>query len=46
VFVNGNYRMDPEDPEAGWQYRLWEDTWTQHELDMHWRMVTSHKRTK
>ena len=44
VFVNGNYKFDENDPDAGWQYRVWEDTWTQRELADVWRMISGHRR--
>ena len=43
VFVNGNYKFDANDPDAGWQYRVWEDTWTTQKLQETWRMVHGHK---
>lgn len=43
VFVNGNYKFDINDPDAGWQYRVWEDTWTNRELADVWRMITGHR---
>lgn len=44
VFVNGNYKYDRNDPDSGWQYRLWEDTWDERELADVWRMIYGHRR--
>lgn len=44
VFINGNYKYDPTDPNAGWQYRVWEDKWTDAELMMNWRMIVGNKK--
>lgn len=43
VFVNGNYKYD-DSAESGWQYRVWEDTWTNRELADNWRMLVGHKK--
>lgn len=43
VFVNGNYKYDRNDPDAGWQYRVWEDRWTDKQLMDNWRMLLGHR---
>lgn len=48
TFVNGNYKY-PDQPGfdeylSGWQYRCYEDTWTDKELANIWRMITGHRR--
>lgn len=55
VFVNGNYKFpgekgyDPyEGPEhpgsSGWQYRVWEDRFTDQVLENNWRMLLGHRK--
>lgn len=47
VYVNGNYKFEGEKgwdlKLSGWQYRLWEDVWTNEELEKTWRMVHGHR---
>lgn len=44
VFINGNYKYDPADTESGWQYRVWEDKWTNRELTDNWGMLLGHRK--
>ena len=41
--VMGNWKHDLDDPLSGYQYRLWEDTWTDRELKTHWRMMLANR---
>lgn len=41
--VMGNWKHDPKDPGAGYQYRCWEDSWTEKELRLHWRMILNNR---
>lgn len=42
LHVNGNYSHDDNDPDAGYQIRSWEDTWTNIELEENWMMLRNH----
>lgn len=42
-YIMGNYSRDPNDPESGEQYRLWEDSWSDYELEAWWRIMVGHK---
>lgn len=48
VYVNGNYKYPGEkgfDPLfSGWQYRVWEERFTEKQLTDNWRMILGHRR--
>lgn len=43
VYVNGNYKYD-NSPESGWQYRVYEEKFTQKRLVDNWRMLLGHRK--